>query len=50
MKFKFIGNASGIFYGDKGTSLLCDPWIVNGVQEGSWFHYPPIGNNNGGCA
>lgn len=42
MKFKFIGNASGIFYGDKGTSLLCDPWIVNGVQEGSWFHYPPL--------
>ena len=42
MKFKFIGNASGIFYGDKGTSLLCDPWIINGVQEGSWAHYPPL--------
>lgn len=42
MKFKFIGNAAGIFYGNKGTSILCDPWIVNGVFEGSWFHYPPL--------
>jgi len=42
MKLKFIGNAAGIFYGNKGTSILCDPWIVNGVFEGSWFHYPPL--------
>ena len=42
MKFKFIGNAGGIFYGNKGTKILCDPWIVDGVFEGSWFHYPPL--------
>ncbi len=42
MKFEFIGNASGIFHGDKGTKLLCDPWIVNGVFDGSWGHYPPL--------
>lgn len=42
MKFKFIGNACGIFTGCKGTKILCDPWIVNGVFEGSWFHYPPL--------
>ena len=42
MKFEFIGNACGIFYGSKGTKILCDPWIVNGVFEGSWFHYPPL--------
>ncbi len=42
MKFRFIGNAGGIFYGDKGTKILCDPWIVDGVFEGSWFHYPPL--------
>ena len=42
MKFKFIGNACGIFTGSKGTKILCDPWIVNGVFEGSWFHYPPL--------
>lgn len=42
MKFEFIGNASGIFHGSNGTKLLCDPWIVNGVCEGSWCHYPPL--------
>lgn len=42
MKFEFIGNAGGIFLGSKGTKILCDPWIVDGVFEGSWFHYPPL--------
>ncbi len=42
MKFEFIGNASGIFHGSKGTKILCDPWVNDGVFEGSWFHYPPI--------
>lgn len=42
MKFEFIGNASGIFHGSEGTKILCDPWIENGVFEGSWFHYPPL--------
>ena len=42
MKFKFIGNAGGIFTGSNGTKILCDPWIIDGVFEGSWFHYPPL--------
>ena len=42
MKFKFIGNAGGIFTGSKGTKILCDPWIVDGVFEGSWYNYPPL--------
>ena len=42
MKFKFIGNAAGIFEGSKGTKILCDPWIVDGVFDGSWYHYPPL--------
>jgi len=42
MNFKFIGNAGGIFTGSKGSKILCDPWIVNGVFEGSWYHYPPL--------
>ena len=42
MRFKFIGNAAGIFEGSKGTKILCDPWIENGVFEGSWYHYPPL--------
>ena len=42
MKFKFLGNAGGTFLGSKGTKILCDPWIVDGVFEGSWYHYPPL--------
>ena len=42
MNFKFIANACGIFEGSRGTKILCDPWIKNGVFEGSWHHIPPI--------
>ena len=42
LTFEFIGNACGIFTGQEGTRVLCDPWIVNGVFEGSWYHYPPL--------
>ena len=42
MNFKFIGNAGGIFTGSKGSRILCDPWIIDGVFEGAWFHYPPL--------
>ena len=42
MKFKFIGNAGGIFTGSNGTKILCDPWIVDGVFEDAWYHYPPL--------
>ena len=42
MKFKFIGNACGIFLGSNGTRILCDPWIIDGVFEGAWYHYPPL--------
>tara|TARA_B110000881_G_C18545201_1_gene500789 strand:+ start:169 stop:1419 length:1251 start_codon:yes stop_codon:yes gene_type:complete len=42
MKFKFIGNAGGIFIGSNGTKILCDPWIIDGVFEGAWHHYPPL--------
>lgn len=42
LTFKFIANASGIFTGSKGTEILCDPWLVDGVFEGSWCHFPPL--------
>jgi UDP-MurNAc hydroxylase len=42
LTFEFIGNACGIFTGKEGTRVLCDPWIANGVFEGSWYHYPPL--------
>lgn len=42
MKFKFIANAGGIFSGNDGTTVLCDPWLDDGVFEGGWCHYPPV--------
>ena len=42
LTFEFIGNACGTFTGRDGTRVLCDPWIANGVFEGSWYHYPPL--------
>lgn len=42
LSFEFIGNACGIFTGRDGTRVLCDPWIENGVFDGSWYHYPPL--------
>ena len=42
MQFTFIANACGIFTGSEGTKVLCDPWLIDGVFEGSWCHYPPL--------
>ena len=42
LTFKFIANACGIFTGSEGTTILCDPWLVDGVFEGSWCHFPPL--------
>jgi len=39
LSFEFIANACGIFTGSAGTQILCDPWLVDGVFEGSWFHF-----------
>lgn len=25
-----------------GTRIMCDPWLVDGIYYGSWFHYPPL--------
>ena len=42
MIFQFITNACGIITGNSGTKLITDPWLNNGVMEGSWCNYPPI--------
>lgn len=42
LSFKFIANACGIFVGKNGTKILCDPWLVDGVFDGSWFHFPKL--------
>ena len=42
LTFRFIGNACGVFTGKEGTTILCDPWLVDGVFDGSWCHYPKV--------
>ncbi|MBU3577160.1 MBL fold metallo-hydrolase [Polynucleobacter sp. UK-Kesae-W10] len=42
LSFKFIANACGIFIGKNGTQILCDPWLVDGVFDGSWCHFPKL--------
>lgn len=42
LSFKFIANACGIFIGKNGTKVLCDPWLVDGVFDGSWCHFPKL--------
>ena len=39
MKIKFISNACCIVETNAGTQILTDPWIENGVFEGSWCHF-----------
>ena len=39
MKFKFIANACGVFTSKSGKTILTDPWINDGVFEGSWCHF-----------
>jgi UDP-MurNAc hydroxylase len=39
MKFEFISNACGIFTSKNGKRILCDPWIDDGVFDGSWCHF-----------
>ena len=42
LSFQFISNACGIFTGKNGSTVLCDPWLVDGVFEGSWCHIHPL--------
>jgi len=42
LSFKFISNACGIFIGKNGSKILCDPWLIDGVFEGSWCHFPKL--------
>jgi UDP-MurNAc hydroxylase len=42
LSFEFIANACGIFTGKNGTRILCDPWLVDGVFNGSWCHFEKL--------
>tara|TARA_B100000768_G_scaffold180981_1_gene202427 strand:- start:7910 stop:9169 length:1260 start_codon:yes stop_codon:yes gene_type:complete len=39
MKVEFISNACAIFESNKGTKIISDPWLDDGVFEGSWCHF-----------
>jgi UDP-MurNAc hydroxylase len=39
MKIKFIANACCIIETNNGTQILTDPWIEDGVFDGSWCHF-----------
>ena len=42
MKVKFIANACCIVETNSGTKILTDPWIEDGVFEGSWCHFQKL--------
>ena len=29
-----------------GVKVLTDPWLTDGEYYGSWYHYPPFGEEN----
>lgn len=39
MKLTFIANACCIVESNKGTRIISDPWLNDGVFEGSWCHF-----------
>ena len=39
MKVKFISSACCIVESNSGIQILTDPWIENGVFDGSWCHF-----------
>ncbi len=34
--------SSSVVVEDGDTSVLCDPWLLDGAFYGSWAHYPPL--------
>ena len=45
LQFTFIANACGVFTGSEGSRLLVDPWLNDGVFEGSWCHAPALSHS-----
>ena len=39
MKIKFISNACCIVESKNGTKIISDPWLNDGVFDGSWCHF-----------
>ena len=40
MKIKYLSSAS-VLIQDEDSSILTDPWFVDGEFYGSWNNYPP---------
>ena len=40
MRVTYLESAA-VLIEDERTSILCDPWLVDGAYYGSWAHYPP---------
>lgn len=40
MQVTYLESAAVLIEGSD-TSILCDPWLVDGAYYGSWAHYPP---------
>lgn len=34
--------SSSVVVEEGDTSVLCDPWLIDGAFYGSWAHYPPL--------
>lgn len=41
MKIKKYGSAT-VLIETQDVSILCDPWLTDGIYYGSWCNYPPI--------
>ena len=41
MQLKYINSAS-VLISEDDTSIICDPWLVDGEYYGSWYIYPPL--------
>tara|TARA_B110000438_G_scaffold280775_1_gene306340 strand:+ start:5947 stop:7290 length:1344 start_codon:yes stop_codon:yes gene_type:complete len=45
MKLEFLSSAC-VKISHNDTSILCDPWLIDGEYLGSWAHYPPFDFNS----
>jgi len=41
MRLRHLKSSSVVVETDE-TSVLCDPWLLDGAFYGSWAHYPPL--------
>ena len=40
MQLTYLSSAA-VLIKDQDSSILCDPWFIDGEYYGSWCHYPP---------